>query len=128
VSSGRAAVYLAAASLLNYLAWLGWDRERDRHPDGSLTGPYEPWQVVGLIAVMATLAVVAGWNRRAILATIIVSIVTWLAWTINAASSDNSGLWAVGSAMVLAASLGGTAVVSALAGRVARVVRHPRWP
>ena len=53
-------VILAVASLVNYLAWLGWDRERDVAPDGSLSGPYEPWQVQVWCSAWESSLVVAG--------------------------------------------------------------------
>lgn len=44
-SAAGTAGLLAVATLANYLAWLGWDRQKDVLPDGSTTGPYQPWQV-----------------------------------------------------------------------------------
>ena len=48
-----AGVLLAALAALGtaaaYLIWLGWHASKDIHPDGSQTGPYEAWQVVGLV-------------------------------------------------------------------------------
>ncbi|MFJ4315790.1 hypothetical protein ACIP46_10915 [Streptomyces lavendulae] len=38
----------AAAAVAAWAAWLGWDQHRDVHPDGSKTGPYAAWQVIGL--------------------------------------------------------------------------------
>ncbi|WP_159033143.1 hypothetical protein [Streptomyces fodineus] len=38
---------LAGLSAAAWTAWLGWDQQRDAHPDGSTTGPYEAWQVIG---------------------------------------------------------------------------------
>ncbi|MER5623990.1 hypothetical protein ABT061_23430 [Streptosporangium sp. NPDC002544] len=108
-------VALAAASLLNYLVWLGWDRERVVEPDGSLSGPYEPWQVVGLVACLGILAVLAGRLGLPKIGTISVAGVMWLCWSIDAAVSDDSGLWAVGAVMLLPAVLLGVGLVAFLA-------------
>lgn len=118
MSTTRVVVYLTAASLVNYLAWFAWDRTRDIQPDGSLSGPYEPWQIVGFAAVIAVLAAVAGWNGRGFLGTVIITTVTWLAWTVDAAFTDSSGLWVIGSGMFLLATLIGTALASGSAALV----------
>ena len=49
------AVLLTVAA---YLAWLGWDQQRN--PDG--TGPYEAWQVVGLALTLAVVAAACSWR------------------------------------------------------------------
>lgn len=41
-------------------ALLGWDTEKTRGADGYPHGPYEAWQIVSLIAVLALLAVWLG--------------------------------------------------------------------
>jgi hypothetical protein len=59
---GRTTVLVGLATLINYLAWLGWDQTRDFPPnDGS--GAYEPWQYVGLVLGLAVIAAAAGWRR-----------------------------------------------------------------
>src|SRR3954465_8316071 len=42
----------AGVSVAAWAAWLGWDQHRDVHPDGSTTGPYEAWQVIGLVLTL----------------------------------------------------------------------------
>ncbi|RCG33133.1 hypothetical protein DQ384_01450 [Sphaerisporangium album] len=103
---------LAFASLLNHLLWLGWHRPKILQPDGGQTGPYEPWQIAGLVIVLAALGVAAGLSRRPVLSTVVVAGVTWLAWTADAATSDDSGLWAVGALLMLPALFLGVGLVA----------------
>lgn len=114
MSRTKTVLCLAAATVINYGAWLAWDREKDLQPDGSLTGPYEVWQVVGFVLCLAVLAAVAGWNRHAVAGTAVISGLTWIMWTIDAANSDDSGLWVIGSGAVLLGCLAGVGIVSAL--------------
>ncbi|WP_157544852.1 hypothetical protein [Microtetraspora fusca] len=110
----RIGVILAVASLVNYLAWLGWDQERDVEPDGSLSGPYQPWQVAGLVVVMGILAAVSGRRGHPWIGTISVAGVMWVSWSVNALFSDNSGLWVVGAAALLPAVFFGVSLVAFL--------------
>jgi hypothetical protein len=114
-ASVRIGAVLAAASLANYLAWLGWDQERDVEPDGSLSGPYQPWQVAGLVIVLGILAALAGRRGHPKIGTLSIAGVMWLAWSIDAATSDDSGLWAVGAVMLLPAVFLGVGLVAFLA-------------
>ncbi|WP_217142278.1 hypothetical protein [Streptomyces sp. AC627_RSS907] len=41
-----------------WAGWLGWDQQWDVRPDGSTSGPYEAWQVVGPVV---SLLVPVGW-------------------------------------------------------------------
>ncbi|MEU4834290.1 hypothetical protein [Streptosporangium sp. NPDC023615] len=113
----RTGVILAAVSAVNYLAWLGWDRERDVAPDGTVSGPYETWQVAGLVIVLGILAVLAGRRGHPVIGTLAVAGVTWLSWSVDAALSDDSGLWLVGSLLLLPALLAGVGLVAFLASR-----------
>jgi hypothetical protein len=54
----KVALVAVALTVLAYLAWLGWDQQRNR--DG--TGPYEAWQVVGLALTLALVAAVSSWR------------------------------------------------------------------
>ncbi|MEU9836430.1 hypothetical protein AB0D67_33260 [Streptosporangium sp. NPDC048047] len=115
--SARIGVTLAVASLANYLAWLGWDRQKDVAPDGGVSGPYQPWQVAGFVVVLGVLAFLAGRYGVPKSGTLAVAGVTWLAWTVGAATSDDSGLWAVGSVLLLPAVFLGVGLVAFLAAR-----------
>ncbi|MGW7317178.1 hypothetical protein [Streptomyces sp. NPDC054854] len=93
---------VVAAAL--WAAWLGWDQERDVHPDGSTTGPYEAWQVIGLVL---TLLVPVYWaaSRQYVTAAVLgtslgLAVAAFYDW-----SDDGSGLFVIGVGMVLIGSL-----------------------
>ena len=110
---------LAGVTLAAWAAWLGWDQRRDVHPDGSTTGPYEAWQVIGLVL---TLLAPVYWatSRRyfagAVLGTTAgLTVAAYYDW-----SDDASGLFMVGVGMVMMGSLGVTTAVSAVIATVKR--------
>ncbi len=109
----------AAASLLLWAAWLGWDQQRDVHPDGTTTGPYDAWQVIGLVV---TLLVPVYWaaSRRHVAAAVLgttagLTAAAWADW-----SDDSSGLFVIGVGMVMVGSLAVTAVASPVIASVTR--------
>jgi hypothetical protein len=115
------AVLSLAVTLLNWYAWLGWDQRYDVHPDGHATGPYQPWQVIGLIAVLAVVGGVSVWRRSALAALIgmtagmvIATVVDW--------SDDDSGLWVIGAGLVAIGML----VVGGVVLGLASIVRRER--
>lgn len=94
----------AVLSLAAWAAWLGWDQHRDVQPDGSTTGPYEAWQVIGLVL---TLLLPLYWavSRRhaagAVLGTTAgLTVAAFYDW-----SDDASGLFVVGAGMVMVGSV-----------------------
>ncbi|MGW5370558.1 hypothetical protein ACWER6_24865 [Streptomyces sp. NPDC004009] len=104
---------LAGVSTASWAAWLGWDQHRDVHPDGTETGPYQAWQVIGLVL---TLLVPVCWAayRHYVAAAVLgtsagLTIAAYYDW-----SDDSSGLFVVGVGLVMTGSLLGTAVVSAV--------------
>ncbi|MCX5411318.1 hypothetical protein [Streptomyces sp. NBC_00059] len=101
----------ALTTLALWAVWLGWDQHRDIHPDGSSTGPYEAWQVIGLVL---TLLVPLYWaaSRQNIAGSVLgitagLGLASFYDW-----SDDASGLFAVGVIMIMAASLVTTTGVS----------------
>ncbi|MEU6589303.1 hypothetical protein ABZ923_08730 [Streptomyces sp. NPDC046881] len=109
----------ALVAVAAWAAWLGWDQQRDVHPDGSTSGPYEAWQVIGLVLTLLVpvyWAVSRGHTAGAILGTTAgLTAAAWYDW-----SDDTTGLFAIGVGLVVIGSLAGTAAVSgviALAGR-----------
>ncbi|MER5915420.1 hypothetical protein ABT124_34525 [Streptomyces sp. NPDC001982] len=105
---------LAGVSLAVWAAWLGWDQHRDVQPDGTTTGPYEAWQVIGLVL---TLLVPVYWaaSRRYIAGAVLgttagLTVAAYYDW-----SDDSSGLFMVGVGLVMMGSLVVTAVVSVIA-------------
>ncbi|MFY4723365.1 hypothetical protein [Streptomyces sp. LaBMicrA B280] len=106
-----------------WAGWLGWDQHEDVRPDGTESGPYEAWQVAGLVL---SLLVVVCWAalRRHTVATVAgttagLTVAAWYDW-----SDDSSGLFAVGVAMVMLGSLAATTLVSTL---VRYVAPGARW-
>ncbi|MFD7703673.1 hypothetical protein [Streptomyces caelestis] len=112
----------AVTASVMWAVWLGWDQHRDVHPDGSSTGPYEAWQVIGLVL---TLLVPVCWAAfRAHVAGAVVgttaglTAAAFLDW-----SDDASGLFVIGVGMVMIGSLAATAAVSFA---ITSVTRHGR--
>ncbi|MET7876302.1 hypothetical protein ABZS52_05135 [Micromonospora profundi] len=111
------AVFLAVATVGVWLLWLGWDTEYTVDPETSSTsGPYEPWQVIGCVLTLVLLAALAGTRLSPWLVAPVMTIAFTVAWAWQAASTDDSGLWAVGGFLVLVGMAAGSTVVS-LAGR-----------
>jgi hypothetical protein len=114
---------LAGVTVADYLAWLGWDQHRDVQPNGSETGPYETWQVAGLVLVLAVVGIGAVWRGHR-LATVL-AITGGLTAAVSVDwSDDGSGLWVVGAAMVFIGTLAVTAVVAAVVGSVRSSARR----
>ncbi|MER5383684.1 hypothetical protein OG788_17705 [Streptomyces sp. NBC_00647] len=108
---------LAGVSLAVWAAWLGWDQHRDVQPDGSTTGPYEAWQVIGLALVLLAPVYWAA-SRRYVAAAVLgttagLTVAAYYDW-----SDDSSGLFMVGVVLVMMGSLAVTGVVSAIASAV----------
>jgi hypothetical protein len=110
---------LAALSAALWAAWLGWDQHRDVHPDGSTTGPYEAWQVIGLVLTLLAPVCWAASRRHATDAV----LGTTAGLTAAASydwSDDTSGLFAVGVALIMLGTLAATAAVSAVTATLTR--------
>ncbi|MGW7101871.1 hypothetical protein [Streptomyces sp. NPDC054838] len=103
----------AALSMALWAAWLGWDQHRDVHPDGSVTGPYETWQVVGLGVTLLALVYWAA-SRKHIAAAVLGTPAGLTAAAYYDWSDDSSGLFVVGVGMVMIGSSVVTGVFSAL--------------
>jgi hypothetical protein len=107
------ALVTAVVSLTLWAVWLGWDQRRDVHPDGSSTGPYEAWQVIGLVL---TLLIPVYWaaSRRHITGAVVgttagLTVASFYDW-----SDDASGLYVIGITMVMLGSIAVTTGVSFL--------------
>jgi hypothetical protein len=120
----RRAVTAAVAggvSAGGYLAFLGWDRHKTLGADGYLHGPYETWQVVALVLLLAGVAGWSGWRHDQVIGSLIATATVTIAWSIDAATDrENDGLWPVGSFLVAIGTLAGSLLVSGLAWRVTR--------
>ncbi|MFE7841567.1 hypothetical protein ACFU53_37590 [Streptomyces sp. NPDC057474] len=103
----------AVASLAMWAVWLGWDQQRDVHPDGSSTGPYETWQVIGLVL---TLLIPVYWaaSRRHITGAVVGTAVGLTVASFYDWSDDASGLYGVGVTLVMLGTVAVTTAVSFL--------------
>ncbi|MGW7053856.1 hypothetical protein [Streptomyces sp. NPDC054887] len=114
---------LAAVSSALWAAWLGWDQQRDVHPDGSSTGPYEAWQVIGLVLTLAVPVVWAA-SRNYIAAAVLGATAGLTAAVYYDWSDDASGLFVIGVGMVMVGTLLVTTVASAVIVSVQRSGRR----
>ncbi len=114
------ALVLGAAT---YAAWLAWDTEYYYDAAvGAYQGPYRPLQVLGcgLTFAIVTALLAMRWSAPAVAAGATLGF--WLPWTVLAASRDETGLFVVGSVLLLV----GLAVGSAVAGAVGLALRRIR--
>ncbi|MDX6201261.1 MAG: hypothetical protein QOJ83_761 [Frankiales bacterium] len=116
---------VAALSALAWYGWLGWDNEHQVDPVTQVSsGPYETWQVVGCVLTLLAVfvgALLAG--ARPLLASIALTLAFTTAWTVQAAGHDETGLYGVGTTMILVGLTVATTVVAyvvaAIRGRLA---------
>lgn len=112
VRLGAAAVALGLFAAAMWFAWLGWDDEYHL-VDGVAQGPYRSWQVIGCglsiaAAAVATHVWVRGSGASFVLAAAAV-IGFAVPWTMDAAATDDSGLFVVGLLFLLVG--GGTTLL-----------------
>ncbi|MGB7819469.1 MAG: hypothetical protein WBL35_12175 [Ornithinibacter sp.] len=111
-----------------WFAWLGWDHEYYQI-DGVPEGPYRAWQVLGCAMSISAAAVLAYLWSPSVWAIFVLAAAADIGfafpWALNAASTDESGLWAVGLLFLLVGSgLGLLALLTITA--VADARRRPR--
>ncbi|WP_395576109.1 hypothetical protein [Streptomyces sp. BK79] len=109
----EAGLLLAGVTVALWAAWLGWDQRRDVHADGSTTGPYEAWQVVGLVL---SLLVPVYWaaSRRHVVGAVLGVTVGLTGAAFYDWSDDASGLFVIGVGMVMVGSFAVTTAVVAV--------------
>jgi hypothetical protein len=107
---------VVVATFANYVGWLGWDTTKEIGPDGNLHGPYEPWQVVGVVLVLGVIAVAAGWRRHPWVAVAVTTTVMTVSISVQGATEPrNDGLWPIGAFMVAIGTFLGVGLVAFLA-------------
>ncbi|MEI5527060.1 hypothetical protein WB401_34445 [Streptomyces brasiliscabiei] len=116
------ALVTGAASLTLWAVWLGWDQRRDLHPDGSSTGPYQAWQVIGLVLTLLPPLYWAA-SRRHIAGAVIGTTAGLTVASFHDWSDDASGLYVIGVTMVM---LGSIAVTTGLSFLIAALGGRPR--
>jgi hypothetical protein len=108
------AAALAAATVLTWWAWLGRDTTYQVDASGHESGPYTAGQVAGCVLTLAALLIVAVLlTVPAPLAAVAMTVAFTAAWTVQAAASDETGLFAVGAILVFVGMAAGTTVVAA---------------
>ncbi len=119
---GQAAL-LAVLAVGTWWVFLGSDDERRVDPvSGSATGPYEVPQVVGCVLVLVVLVVAGTLVGPGWVAVVAVAVPFTAVWSWWARAHDDSGLWVVGSGLVLLGTVAGGALVAA----VTRALRRRR--
>ena len=106
---------VAAATVATWWVWLGRDTEYQIDANGNTTGPYTTAQVAGCVLTMLVVlvvAVLAGVHPLAAAAAMTVAFT--VAWTVQAAFTDDSGLFAVGAILVFAGTATGSTMVALL--------------
>ena len=105
---------LAATTVLVWWAWLGRDTEMQLDPaTGDYSGPYTAAQVAGAVLTLAALLIAAVLLRvPALPAAAVMTVAFTAAWTVQAAGTDETGLFGVGAILVLGGMAAGTTVVA----------------
>ncbi|MGW7254768.1 hypothetical protein [Streptomyces sp. NPDC054834] len=110
---------LAGITVAMWAAWLGWDQHRHQNPDGTTTGPYEAWQVIGLVLTLL-LPVYWAASRHYVTGAVLGTTLGLTAAACYDWSDDSTGLFGVGVGLVMMGSLAATGVVSAVIASVTR--------
>ncbi|MFC0033540.1 hypothetical protein ACFFMM_28855 [Micromonospora chaiyaphumensis] len=104
---------LAAATVGAWWAWLGWESGYTVDPEtGATSGPYAAWQVAAAVLTLIVIAAVGGWFASPWLVAPVLTVAFTATWAARAASTDDTGLWAVGAAMVAVGTAIGATLVS----------------
>ncbi|MDW3849524.1 hypothetical protein NMK34_23195 [Micromonospora sp. BRA006-A] len=112
---------LALATAGAWVAWLSWESGWTVDPQtGDMSGPYAVWQVAAAVLTLGALAAVGGWWLNIWLVAIVMTVAFTVPWAVHAASTDDTGLWAVGAALVAIGTTIGTTLVGGAAGWLRR--------
>ncbi|MDT5034084.1 MAG: hypothetical protein QOC94_4255 [Actinoplanes sp.] len=119
---------LALATVGTYWLFLGRDQTMQLDPaTGNYGGPWTTGQVAGCVLTMLVLligAVCAG--LRPVLAAAVMTLAFVVPWTIQAAATDETGMYGVGLMLILVGMGFGTWLVALLTAVVARAWRPER--
>ncbi len=134
-SARRSVVAFVVAAVLGALvwgAWLGWDRTASYDVvTGTTQDPYVTLQVLGCALTVGVVVALLAARRFPLTGAGGVAAGFWVAWTVQAASSDDSGLFVVGAALLAVGLALGTAVAAGVglgAGALVRAARRRRGP
>ena len=85
-----------------WFGWLGWDSQYQTDPvTGVTSGPYESWQVIGCALTLVSVALAAGVLLHPLVPVAVMPVTFTAVWSVDAARTDDTGLWGVGALMIL---------------------------
>lgn len=112
---GSALLVGCLSGALTWGAWLGWDRTASYDVvTGTVQTPYVTLQVLGCALTVGVVTAVLAARWHPVAAAGGVSLGFWVVWTVDAASQDDSGLFAVGAMMLAVGLPAATAVAAAI--------------
>lgn len=113
---------VAVLSAASWFAWMGWDHEYQEDPVTHVwSGPYETWQGVGCgISLIVVFCAALLLRVKPLYASAALVVAFTSAWTWTAASSDETGMFMVGSIMMLV----GLSMATAVGSGIALAIRH----
>lgn len=120
----KAATHLFGSVILGAAVWAPWLWDSDYYWDerlGSWQGPYSEGQVVGCALTYALVAAVLSTRLHPVLVTSGMASGFWIVWNVQAAMTDATGLFLVGSILLGLALLVGGTIASGF-GYVARLL------
>jgi hypothetical protein len=95
-----ATIWVSLASLANFLIWSGWRKPKYLGSDGSLHGPYQPWQVVGLIVMLIVIVAITSLRGYPMVAVVMTTLVMTTIVSVQAEMDPlNDGLWVIGATL-----------------------------
>ncbi|MEU4424755.1 hypothetical protein AB0F81_29395 [Actinoplanes sp. NPDC024001] len=107
-------VAVAGLSVAAYAVWLGGALPGS--PAAGSSEPYPAWQVAGAaVTLIAVLVAAIRLGVRPIPAAAALTVAFTAAWTVPAAASDDTGLYAIGAILLLVGLTAATAVVATVA-------------
>jgi hypothetical protein len=119
ISSHRVGRSLALGMVLGALtwaAWLGWDRSSSYDViTDSVQTPYVTLQVLGCVLTVAVATAVLAVRAHPVAGPGGVAAGFWAVWTVDAASLDDTGLFAVGAVLLALGLAAGISLTAAIA-------------
>ncbi|NLJ53388.1 MAG: hypothetical protein GX344_04535 [Intrasporangiaceae bacterium] len=114
-------VLALALGAATYAAWLGWDNEYYYDAAvGAYQGPYRPMQVAGCALTFGVVNALLAMRWRPLIIAVGTTVGFWILWTLQAGSQDETGLFVVGSALLLVGLALGSALTAWIGSRLRR--------
>ncbi len=127
----KTAPVLLGAICLGAAVWGSWLWDTDYYWDvtvGAFQGPYRKVQVIGSALTYGLVAALMSPRWHPVLVTFGLAGGFWTAWTIQAATTDGTGLFLAGAIMLVPALLVGGAIASACGYATRSLVQRLRPP